>query len=94
MVRHQLFQRVLISLARGKKVRCQVLDEVKQGSDGPLVRRSLVAMEMAHGIRFGTFAGTAPLKRIKIIISRAASMKNKRGRHISMTSALRFGMRC
>ena len=33
----------------------------------------------AHGIRFDTFA--APLKCIKIIISRAASIKNERGRH-------------
>ena len=38
-------------------------------------------MEVAHGIRFDTFAGTAPLKCIKIIISRAASIKNERGRH-------------
>ena len=38
-------------------------------------------MEVAHGIRFDTFAGTAPLKRIQIIISRAASIDNKRGRH-------------
>ena len=36
-------------------------------------------MEVAHGIRFDTFAGTAPLKCIKIIISRAASIKNDRG---------------
>ena len=36
---------------------------------------------MAHGIRFNTFAGTAPLKCIKIIISRAASIKNDKGRH-------------
>ena len=38
-------------------------------------------MEVAHGARFDTFAGTAPLKCIKIIISRAASIKNVRGQH-------------
>ena len=38
-------------------------------------------VEVAHGVRLGTFAGTAPLKSIKIIFSKAASIKNKRGRH-------------
>ena len=81
MVRHQLFERVLIPLARDKKERCHWLDEMKQGPDGPFVRGRLVAMEVARGIRFDTFAGTAPLKCIKIIISRAASIKNERGQH-------------
>ena len=30
MIRHQLFERVPIALARGKKVRCQWLDEMKE----------------------------------------------------------------
>ena len=81
IVRHQLFERVLIPLARGKKERCHWLDEMKQGPDGQLVRGRLVAIEVAHGIRFDTFAGTVLLKCIKIIISRAASIKNKRGQH-------------
>ena len=68
-------------MARGKKVRCQWLDEMKQGANGPVVRSRLVAMEVAHGVRFDTFAGTAPLKCTKILISRAASIKNDRGRH-------------
>ena len=80
-IRHQLFDRVPIALARGKKVRCQWLDGIKEGADGPLVRSRLVAMEVAHGIRFDTFAGTAPIKCIKIIISRAASIKNTKGGH-------------
>ena len=42
--------------------------------------RSLL-VEVAHGARFDTFAGTAPLKCIKIIISRAASIKNVREQH-------------
>ena len=81
MTRHQQFERVPIALARGKKVRCQWLDEMKEEADGPFVRSRLVAMEVAHGSRFDTFAGTAPLKCIKIIISRAASIKNVRGGH-------------
>ena len=79
MTRHQLFERVPIAMARGKKVRCQWLDEMKEGANGPFVRSRLVAMEVAHGVRFDTFAGTAPLKCMKIIISRAASIKNTRG---------------
>ena len=68
-------------MARGEKVRCQWLDEMKEGANGPFVRSRLVAMEVAHGVRIDTFAGTAPLKCIKIIISRAASIKNTRGEH-------------
>ena len=81
MTRHQLFERVPIAMARGKKVRCQWLDEMKEGANGPFVRSRLVAMEVAHGVRFDTFAGSAPLKCIKIIISRTASIKNTRGEH-------------
>ena len=46
-IRHQLFERAPIALVRGKKVRCQWPDEVKEGADGPLVRSRLVAMEVA-----------------------------------------------
>ena len=60
MTRHQLFERVPIALARGKKVRCQWLDEMKEGTDGPFLRSRLVAMEVAHGVRFDTFGSTAP----------------------------------
>ena len=72
MTRHQLFERVPISMARGKKVRCQWLDVMKEGVNGPFVRSRLLAMEVAHG---------APLKCTKIITSRAASIKNTRGEH-------------
>ena len=50
MIRHQLFERVPIALAQGKKVRCQWLDEMKEGADAPFVRSRLVAMEVVHGI--------------------------------------------
>ena len=55
---------------------------MKEGAKGPFVRSRLVAMEAAHGVRFDSFAGTAPLKCIKIIISRAASIKNTRVGHL------------
>ena len=55
---------------------------MKEGIKGSFVRSRLVAMEVAHGARFDAFAGTAPLKVcIKIIISRAATIKNVRGQH-------------
>ena len=50
-IRHQLFGRVPITKARGKKVRCQWLDEMKEGVKGSFVRSRLVAMEVAHGAR-------------------------------------------
>ena len=67
----------------------QRLDEMRRGADGPLVRSRLVAMEVARGIRFDTFAGTLPLKCIKIIISRAVSIKNERGRHTRVLAPAR-----
>ena len=54
---------------------------MKEGADGPFLRSELVVMEVARGIRFDTFAGTAPLKCIKIIVSRAAAIKKDRGRY-------------
>ena len=54
---------------------------MKDGVKGSFVCSRLVAMEVEHGARFETFAGTAPLKCIKIIISRAASIKKVRGQH-------------
>ena len=61
LTRHQLFERLPIAMDRGEKVRCQWLDEMKEGANGPFVRSRLVAMKVAHGVRFDTFAGTAHL---------------------------------
>ena len=47
MIRRQLFERVPISRARGKNLRCQWLDEMTEGTDGPFVRSRLVAMDVA-----------------------------------------------
>ena len=53
-------------------------------------------MEVAHSIRFDTFAGTGPLNCIKIIISRAARTREADTLLCSLfsTSALRIGTRC
>ena len=42
--RRHLFERVPIVMARGKKVRCQWVDEMKHGANGPFVRSRLVAI--------------------------------------------------
>ena len=54
-----------------------MLDEMKEGANGP----SCAADSLRWKPMVYTFAGTAPLKCIKIIISRAASIKNTRGQH-------------
>ena len=66
-----------------------------QPSSRPLncMRSRLVAMGVAHGIRLYTFAGTAPCKCIKIIISRAASADTL-ACSLSTTSAMLSGTRC
>ena len=89
-VRHQVFERVLIPLARGKKVRCQWLDEMKQGPDGPFVCSRLVAMK-----RITAFASIRSQAQHLSNVPRASF----RGPHTlaysdSMTTALRSGMRC
>ena len=99
MTRHQMFESVPIAMARGKKIRCQWLDEVKERANGPFVRSRLVAMKVAHGVRFDTFVGTAPLKCIKIIISQELRQSRTREEdtHVCLhhsTSALRSGMHC
>ena len=99
MAKQPFVERVFDPLARGKKVRCQRLDELRQGPVGPLVRSRLVATEIAHGNRFDTFRGHSS--------SQIASRSSFRGRRPSrtggagtfafsdsVTSALHFGMRC
>ena len=77
MTRHQLFERVPIAMLEVKKVRCQWLDEMKEEQVDHSCATDSLLMEVAHGVRFDTFAGTAPLQCIKISISRAASITNK-----------------
>ena len=48
MTRHRLFGCVLIARARGKKVRCQWLDEMKDGANGPFVHSRLAASCCDH----------------------------------------------
>ena len=81
MTRHQLFDRVPISMARGKKVRCQWLGEMKEEANGSFVRSRLVAMEVAMAYDLIRSLALHLSKCVKIIISRATSIKNDRGRH-------------
>ena len=98
MTRHQLFERVPIAMARGKNVRCQWLDEMKEGANGPFVRSRLVAMEVVYGLQFDTFAGLHLSN-----ASRSSSQELRQSRtreedtHVCLhktTPALRSGMHC
>jgi hypothetical protein len=69
-----VFRRVSQKEARGKKVRSKWVEDYK-GSDGQrIVRSRLVAMEIAWDVRHDTFAGTPPLKAVRLALALAASM--------------------
>jgi hypothetical protein len=75
MMKRNLYDRVRISDARGKKVRSMWLDEARSNDDGAFVRSRCVAMEFSTYDRLDTYAGTPPLKFVKLIISRAATRR-------------------
>eukprot|EP00971_Amphidinium_carterae_P050246 990123-Amphidinium_carterae.1 len=80
MENHELFDRVPVAKMQGKLVKSQWLDELKRDKQNePFVRSRLVAMEFNSYDRLDTFAGTPPLKVIKMIISRAASRRDRAG---------------
>ena len=99
MVRHQLFERALIPLARGKKERCHWLDENKQGPDGPFVRSRLVSMEAAHSTASDLIHSKAQhLSNASRVSSRRLRRSRTREDNTLVcspctTSALRFGTR-
>ena len=71
MIRHQLFKRVPIAKARGKKVRCQWLDEMKEGVKGSFVRNQLVAMELWHMVH-------ASIHSLALLLSRVSKSSSSR----------------
>ena len=77
---HHLHDRVYKSAARDKRERCLWLGEIGTGPDGKqFVRSRLAAMQFNLGERTDTFAGTPPLKCVKLALSRAASIRGKDG---------------
>jgi len=72
MLARHLYDLVHISQARGKKVRSMWLDEGRSQDGEPVVRSRCVAMEFNMYDRLDVYAGTPPLKFIKMILSRAA----------------------
>ena len=88
MTRHQLFERVPIAMARSKKVRCQWLDEMKEGANGPFVRSRLVAMPMVYDLIHSLALHLSNASR-----SSSHEQRQSRTREES-TSALRSGMHC
>ena len=62
-----VYERVRNTDALGKRVRSKWLDDYKIGEDGQrFVRSRLVAMEIAWDARSDTFAGTPPLKAVRL----------------------------
>ena len=72
MLARHLYDLVHVSQARGKKVRSMWLDEGRLRDGEPFVRSRCVAMEFNMYGRLDVYAGTPPLKFVKMIISRAA----------------------
>ena len=75
MIERQLYDRVTYAQAQGKKVRSMWLDEERIQDGQQIVRSRCVAMEFNLYDRNDTYAGTPPLKFVKLIISRAASKR-------------------
>ena len=76
MKERSLYDLTHIRYAAGKKVRSMWLDEKRVGEDGVVsVRSRCVAMEFNEYERLDTYAGTPPLKFVKIVISRAATKR-------------------
>ncbi|CAK0841766.1 unnamed protein product [Prorocentrum cordatum] len=70
-----LYERVPMKDARGKKVRSMWLDEKRVQDGETTVRSRCVAMEFNMYDRLDTYTATPPLKFIKLIVSRAASIR-------------------
>ena len=71
-----LYDLTLIRESAGKKIRSMWLDEKRVSEDGVVsVRSRCVAMEFNEFERLDTYAGTPPLKFVKIILSRAATKR-------------------
>ena len=86
MIRHEMFERVPIAMARGKKVRCQWLDEMKEGVnvlDHSCAADSLrwkwpMVYDLIHSLALHPSNASRSSSR------KAASIKNTRGGHSSV----------
>eukprot|EP00971_Amphidinium_carterae_P329518 6462025-Amphidinium_carterae.1 len=79
MKAHQLYTRTPVRDVKGKRVRSMWLDSAKYDDSGALfVRSRLVATEVNYHERSDVYAGTPPLKAVKMVISRAASHKGRK----------------
>ena len=73
MQQHSVFRRVRLRDARGKRVRGMWLQDWKVGTDQ--VRCRFVAQQVAYTVRDDTFAGTPPLKFVRLALVLAARLR-------------------
>ena len=69
MEKFEVFRRVSLKDARGKKVRSKWVEDYKDVEQQRIVRSRLVAMEIAWDVRHDTFAGTPPLKAVRLALA-------------------------
>ena len=74
MDKFHVFDRVRSEDAKGKRVRSKWVEDYKDGEHGRIVRSRLVAMEIAWDARADTFAGTPPLKAVRLVLALAVSL--------------------
>ena len=60
IVKFEVYQRVPLYLAKGKRVKSKWVEDYKVVGGSRIVRSRLVAMEFAWDTRYDTFAGTPP----------------------------------
>ena len=74
MEKFHVFDRVKAEDAKGNCVRSKWVEDYKDGEQGRIVRSRLVAMEIAWDARSDTFAGTQPLKAVRLVLALAVSL--------------------
>ena len=72
MEQFDVFERAPADQARGKRVRSKWVEDYKLENGKRIARSRLVAMEIAWDARFDTFAGTPPLKAVRLGLALAA----------------------
>ncbi len=88
MAKFEVYMRVPLHAARGKKVKSKWVEDYKDVGGSRIVRSRLVAMEFAWDTRFDTFAGTPPLKKVCLGLALAAVLVGPSGRKKMMMVGL------
>ena len=74
MDKFHVYDRVRSEDAKGKRVKSKWVEDYKDGEHGRIVRSRLYAMEIPWDARSDTFAGTPPLKAVRLVLALAVSL--------------------